>query len=76
MNRTGGEKREGTMQGVIRKCVSDRGFGFIRPDSGQDVFFHFSAFQGGDPREGERVEFEPEASERGPRATRVRRVGP
>lgn len=64
------------MTGTIRKYVSDRGFGFIRPDAGADVFFHVSMVEGGEPREGDVVEFESEVSDRGLRATRVRRSGP
>jgi cold shock CspA family protein len=31
------------MTGNIKKLVSERGFGFIAGNDGQDVFFHFSA---------------------------------
>ncbi len=33
-------------QGKIKKLVSDRGFGFIEGDRGDDLFFHHSALQG------------------------------
>ncbi|MGH7776809.1 MAG: cold-shock protein [Candidatus Dormibacterales bacterium] len=62
--------------GTIKKVVSDRGFGFISSDDGKDYFFHRSGL---DPlldfdslAMGEQVTFEIEASEKGPRATRVR----
>jgi len=63
-------------QGTIKKLVSDRGFGFIAAEDGVEYFFHrsgldralnFDSLQGG-----ERVTFDIEASQRGPRATRVR----
>ena len=51
-------------KGII-KLISDRGFGFIRPDEGKDIFFHRSALQGVDYKvdfesltEGQRVQFE------------------
>ena len=55
------------VRGVIKKIVTERGFGFIGPDrSGgeggrKDVFFHFSAVQGvrfEELHEGEAVEYE------------------
>mgnify|MGYP005834054283 CR=1 FL=1 len=65
------------MQGVIKKLVADRGFGFIAADRG-DVFFHHSAVVDGqfdDLKEGQRVEYELEQSrrtDRGPRASSVK----
>src|SRR5262245_57619517 len=73
------EKRSVLMsQGTIKKVVSDRGFGFIQAEDGKEYFFHrsgmdsslnFDALTGG-----ERVSFEIEASQKGPRANRVRMV--
>lgn len=60
--------------GTITKFVDDRGFGFIKAEgSNEEVFFHQSAFDG-QPQEGMRVEFETEASDRGPRAKNVRAI--
>jgi CspA family cold shock protein len=62
--------------GTIKKVVSDRGFGFIAAEDAKEYFFHrdgldsslnFDRLIGG-----ERVEFEVEASPKGPRATKVR----
>ena len=62
--------------GTIKKVVADRGFGFIAADDGKEYFFHrtgvsgevnFESLQGG-----EKVNFEIEASPKGPRANRVR----
>jgi CspA family cold shock protein len=62
--------------GTIKKVISDRGFGFIAAEDAKEYFFHrdgldsslnFDRLIGG-----ERVEFEIEASPKGPRATKVR----
>jgi cold shock protein len=64
--------------GTVKKIVADRGFGFITAEDGKDYFFHrgeldssldFDRLAGG-----ERVEFEVEASPKGPRAIKVRPV--
>lgn len=63
-------------QGVIKKIVSDRGFGFISQDKG-DIFFHCSAVVGAsfeDLREGQTVEYEVEQGKRGPQAVGVKPV--
>ena len=63
------------MQGTIRKVIRDRGFGFIHGADGREIFFHRSSLQRLDFEtlmEGEKVEFEVERAEKGPRATNVR----
>ena len=48
-------------KGTIRRLVSDRGFGFIKGEGTEDLFFHRSALQGANfdsLREGQQVEFE------------------
>ena len=65
------------MQGQVSKLKTDRGFGFIRSDGREEVFFHRSsvADNGFDLlREGQEVTFEAEDSPRGPRARNVRPV--
>ncbi len=61
--------------GTITRLISGKGFGFIKADGdGTDYFFHRSGLGRGsfdELRGGERVEFEIEPSERGPRAGRV-----
>ena len=61
------------LSGTIKKLVSDRGFGFISAEDGKEYFFHrsgtdtdFDRLQGG-----ERVTFEIENSQKGPRANKV-----
>ena len=64
--------------GIIKRLVKDKNFGFIRDDQGVEYFFHKSAlpkdvdFDG--LQEGERVMFEPEEGQKGPRASGVERV--
>lgn len=64
-------------KGSIKKIVSDRGFGFIIPESGgKDVFFHVSTLEGvkiEDLGEGDQVEYETEIGNKGPKATVVRK---
>lgn len=70
-----GLMRDRMVQGTIARYMGDKGFGFIKTDaSNDDVFFHMSAFEGGEPREGQTVEFEIEQADRGPRAKNVRAV--
>jgi CspA family cold shock protein len=61
--------------GTIKKLVVDKGFGFISPTQGEDVFFHSSActdMQFEDLRQGDRVEYEATDGKKGPRASEVR----
>jgi CspA family cold shock protein len=67
------------MTGVIKRLVSEKGFGFISADADKvEYFFHRSAVQNGvlfeHLREGDRVTFETEAGPKGPRAGTVVRV--
>ena len=61
--------------GTIARLLTDKGFGFIRDESGVEHFFHRSSVRGAIfelLREGQRVEFEPEDTGKGPRAGNVR----
>ncbi|MDE3153665.1 MAG: cold shock domain-containing protein [Acidobacteriota bacterium] len=61
--------------GTIRRLVLDKGFGFVRDESGVDHFFHRSSVRGvtfEGLHEGQRVEFEEARSDKGPRAEDVR----
>src|SRR5947207_15293610 len=60
--------------GTIKKLVSDRGFGFIKAEDGQEYFFHRSGTEGDFDglQGGEKVSFEIESSPNGPRAKSVR----
>ena len=65
--------------GTIKRVISDRGFGFIGGEDGKEYFFHrnelaesmdFDRLAGG-----EAVQFDVEASPKGPRAVRVQAAG-
>ncbi len=60
--------------GTIKRIARDKGFGFIRDNSGQEYFFHRSSVQGSFDalNEGQRVSFEEEQSPKGPRASNVK----
>ena len=64
--------------GSIVRLVRDRGFGFIRTDNGQEVFFHATGVTGGlvydNLQEGQTVTFDVEQDTRGrgERAVNVR----
>jgi CspA family cold shock protein len=65
----------GTMNGTIKKLLTDKGFGFIAAEDGHEYFFHQSACsQGtfGDLREGQAVTFEKGQGPKGPRGENVR----
>src|ERR1017187_9946039 len=55
-----------------------KGFGFVTPDDGsKDVFVHFSAIQGDGFKslaEGDKIEFDVQESDKGPKAANVRKV--
>ncbi len=63
--------------GTIKRIVSDKGFGFVAADDGQEYFFHNSAVSGvrfDELREGQKVTFEKGQGPKGPRAENLRPV--
>jgi CspA family cold shock protein len=63
--------------GTIARLLIDKGFGFIRDESGLEHFFHRSSVRVAVfelLREGQRVDFVIEESQKGPRAGDVRLV--
>lgn len=66
------------IQGVVKWFNDSKGFGFIKPDNGADVFVHYSSIRGDGHRsllEGEKVEFEVVQGQKGPQASDVVRLG-
>jgi CspA family cold shock protein len=60
-------------KGTIKRIVSEKGFGFVADESGQEYFFHQSACQSFDSlREGQAVTFQTGQGPKGPRAENVR----
>lgn len=55
--------------GSIVRLVRDRGFGFIRAENGQEIFFHATGVTGTTPfdnlNEGQRVTFDKQQDTRG-----------
>jgi CspA family cold shock protein len=61
--------------GTVKWFNAEKGFGFIAPESGEDVFVHFSAIQSGGYRsldEGQAVEFDITQGPKGAQAANVR----
>jgi CspA family cold shock protein len=61
-------------KGTVKWFNDRKGFGFIRLESGQDVFVHYSALEGDGfktQKEGENVEFDIVAGAKGPQASNV-----
>ena len=61
--------------GTVKWFNAEKGFGFIAPESGEDVFVHFSAIQSTGYRsleEGQTVEFDITQGQKGPQAANVR----
>jgi CspA family cold shock protein len=65
------------IKGKVKWFNATKGYGFITPETGADVFVHFSAIQGDGFRtldDGQQVEFELTQGQKGPAAANVVRV--
>jgi CspA family cold shock protein len=63
--------------GTVKWFNNDKGYGFIKRESGEDVFVHHSAIQAAGYRtlnEGDKVEFDVKQGPKGLQAENVRRV--
>jgi CspA family cold shock protein len=64
-------------RGTVKWFNDNRGYGFISAEGSSDVFVHHSAIEGRGFRtlhEGDQVEFELRAGDRGAEATHVMRI--
>jgi len=65
------------VQGTVKWFNSEKGYGFIRVDGGNDVFVHYTAINGEGYRtleEGQQVEFDIVEGQRGPQAANVNKL--
>lgn len=66
------------MNGVVKKKVNDKGFGFITPEGqDKDLFFHSNSLVDvtfDEIQEGDQVTFDKEDSAKGPNAVNVKRA--
>lgn len=68
---------EQRITGKVKWFSREKGYGFIQPDDGQDVFVHQSDIRGTgfqELTEGERVQFVIKRSPKGPQAANVVRL--
>lgn len=69
--------RDDKRRGLIARLLRDKGFGFIRDETGVEHFFHRTAVRGAlfeELKEGQHVEFNIGQGAKGPRAENVELV--
>ncbi len=62
------------VQGTVKFFNAAKRFGFISQDEGEDVFVHESGIIEGPIQENDRVEFDIEEGEKGPKASNVKKL--
>ena len=65
------------VKGKVKWFNNQKGYGFITPENGNDVFVHYSAVQGDGYKtlnEGQDVEFDIVKSDKGEQAANVRKA--
>jgi len=65
------------VKGIVKWFNNKKGYGFITPENGNDVFVHFSAIPGEGYKsleEGQAVEFEIKEGPKGQEATNVAKI--
>ena len=59
-------------KGKVKFFNTNRGFGFITQNSGEDLFFHVSELRAETANEGDKVEYEISEGRKGPCAVNIR----
>lgn len=65
------------MTGTVKWFNSEKGYGFITDEEGQDIFVHYSVINSEGFKtlnEGDKVQFEINDSDRGPQAANVEKI--
>jgi len=64
------------LKGTVKRWLTGRGYGFIEPDEGEkEIFVHHSEMgELYELREGQKVEFEVQSTDKGPRAVNVKLI--